>query len=125
MAKELSRIKDGNKILFCVAGFDQIVVDYDAFTPEMKEHCGVHGTSQKVGDSAAGKKGQEAYDAIKKTANSLLANVWTEKAEATPKVAINEATIDELVAGLSPFQAEQMKANLASIIARQQEAKGK
>lgn len=125
MAKELSRVKNGGKVLFGVAGFDMLEADYDLYTPEIQRQLGIHGVSQKVGDSAAGKRGQLAYDAIKKTTENLSAGVWTEKAESQPRIRVDATTIEQLVHGLKPEQAAKIKKNLAELLEKQNAAKVK
>ncbi len=78
--KKLSRIKDGeNTIIFQVAGFDQIRCDFSTLSNVTKHRLMVHGGNAKVGDSAAGCEGQEAYDAIASTWKNLQEDKWTER----------------------------------------------
>lgn len=78
--KKLSRIKDGeNVILFQVAGFEPIRCDFSELSQETQHKLMIHGGNAKVGDSAAGCEGQEAYDAIVSTWNHLKEGKWTER----------------------------------------------
>lgn len=78
--KKLSRIKDGeNAILFQVAGFEPVRCDFSELSTEIQHKLMIHGGNAKVGDSAAGCNGQEAYDAIVSTWNNLKEGKWTER----------------------------------------------
>lgn len=78
--RKLSRIKDGeNVIIFQVAGFEPVRCDFSELSSGIKHKLLVHGGGAKVGDSAAGLEGQDAYDAITSTWNNLKADKWTER----------------------------------------------
>jgi hypothetical protein len=48
------------------------------------------GLGHKLGDAAAGKEGAVAEEAIEKVWQGLMANDWTVRAPATPKVSLKE-----------------------------------
>lgn len=78
--KKLSRIRDGEStVLFQVAGFEPVRCDFATLSTEIQHRLMVHGGNAKVGDSAAGCDGQEAYEAIVSTWRSLEAGKWTER----------------------------------------------
>lgn len=78
--RKLSRIRDGeNVIIFQVAGFDPIRCDFSELSSGIQHKLIVHGGGAKVGDSAAGLEGQDAYNAIVTTWNNLKADKWTER----------------------------------------------
>lgn len=60
---------------------ETINLNWDDFSPEMQRKLGIHGLSQKVGDSYAGAEASEAYELAKSTSDRLLANEWTQGRE--------------------------------------------
>ncbi len=57
---------------------------------EIQRRLAISGLSHKLGDSAAGRAGDEAEDAINKVFAGLLAGDWSVRAPAQPKVAIKD-----------------------------------
>ena len=64
-----------------------------------------YGLSQKLGDAAAGKDGQEAIDAINKVAEGLIKGDWSVRAPAAPKV--TKAQINENLSNMSDKERAQ------------------
>lgn len=112
--KKLSRVKDGESaILFQVAGFEPIRCDFSELSTETQHKLMVHGGNAKVGDSAAGCDGQEAYDAIVSTWNNLKEGKWTERvAGGGDKISLS--ALKGALAGLS----EEERAQAIAIFAK-------
>lgn len=85
--KKLSKLIEGN-LLTITEGVTGTVLKFDAATlpAEIQKKLMPYGLSQKLGDAAAGKKGQEAIDSIKKVFDGLMKNDWTTRAPAAEKV---------------------------------------
>jgi hypothetical protein len=88
--RKLSKSIEGN-ILTIKEHTTDTVTDYDFSTlPEgVQAMLGPYGLSSKLGDSAAGKKGQDAVDAINKVWNGLMDGNWTVRAPAAEKISKN------------------------------------
>lgn len=73
------------------------VVEYDFNTlpDDIKAKLGPFGLNHKLGDSAAGKSGVDAEDAIAKVWEGLMAGDWSVRAPATPKVSV-KALVDKM-----------------------------
>jgi hypothetical protein len=63
-----------------------------------------YGLSQKLGDAAAGRSGQEAINAIQKVYDGLAKGDWSTRVPAVEKV--NKKSILDKVAALSPKEQE-------------------
>lgn len=60
--------------------------DFATLPAEIQTKLGPLGLNHRLGDSAAGKSGQEAVDAIDKVWEGLLAGNWTVRVPAGPKI---------------------------------------
>ena len=60
--------------------------DFNDLPPEIQGKLGPFGLSHKLGDSAAGKSGAEAEEAINKVFDGLKNGDWSVRAPAAPKV---------------------------------------
>ena len=60
--------------------------DFKDLPKAIQESFGPFGMSHKLGDAAAGKKGQDAVDAINKVWEGLMAGNLTVRAPAAPKI---------------------------------------
>ena len=85
--KRLSKVIEG-KILTITEGETGTVLTYDftALPPAIQDSFGAFGMGHKLGDAAAGKKGQEAVDAINKVWEGLMKGDWTVRAPAAEKI---------------------------------------
>ena len=112
--KKLSRIKDGeNVIIFQVAGYEPIRCNFSTLSTEIQHRLMIHGGNAKVGDSAAGSDGQEAYDSILSTWKALTEGKWTERvARSGDKISLSD--IKGALAGLS----EEERAQAIAIFAK-------
>lgn len=108
--KKLSRIRDGeNVIIFQVAGFDPIRCDINEVADVNQHKIKMHGLNAKVGDSAAGLEGQEAYDSVLSTWNNLKAGKWTERVAGGG----DKVSISQIKGSLSLLSPEERAAAIA------------
>ena len=85
--KRLSKVIEGNVLTIKEAETDTtLTFDFTALPESIQALFGPFGMSQKLGDAAAGKKGQDAVDAINKVWEGLVAGNWTVRAPAAEKV---------------------------------------
>ena len=83
--KTIDRAKDfeNGKVTFTVLDDNgdatDMVVEASAgdFPDEIREKLIVHAINAKIGDAAAGEKGQEAYDAMRQVYDQLVNGTWT------------------------------------------------
>lgn len=66
----------------------QMVFNFDDLPDEIKTYLGPFGLGHKLGDAAAGRKGEEAEEAINRVWEGLMAGDWTVRAPAVPKVSV-------------------------------------
>lgn len=85
--KRLAKVIDGT-ILSITEALTNTTLTFDFFTlPEaIQALLGPYGMSQKLGDAAAGKKGQEALNAINKVWGGLSEGNWSVRAPAAEKI---------------------------------------
>jgi len=85
--KRLAKVIDGT-VLTIVESLTATTLTLDFATlPEgIQALLGPYGMSQKIGDAAAGKKGQESVDAMNKVWEGLLAGNWSVRAPAAEKI---------------------------------------
>ena len=85
--KRLSKVIEGT-VLTITEALTETSTPYDFSTlPEaIQALLGPFGLSQKLGDAAAGKKGQEAVDAINKVWTGLAEGNWSVRAPAAEKI---------------------------------------
>jgi len=79
-----------------------ITVDFAKLPDNIKANLGPYGLSQKLGDPAAGKEGQEAIDSIMKVKEGLEKGDWTVRAPAAEK--FNKKEIVEKFNAMAPAQ---------------------
>lgn len=66
--------------------------DFSELPQKIQKSFGPFGLGHKLGDSAAGRKGEDAEGAIGKVWEGLLNGDWSVRAPAQPKVAISTIT---------------------------------
>lgn len=78
-------------VILTVAEGEKGAMEYDfsQLPPKIQKSFGPFGLGHKLGDSAAGRKGKDAEDAINKVWNGLMKGDWSVRAPAQPKVAIS------------------------------------
>ena len=85
---------------------ETLTYTFDQFNDDIQQKLGMYGLSQKLGDAAAGKEGEEARDAIIKVADGLITGDWTIRAPAAPKV-----TKKEIASNLANMSDEEQAAS--------------
>lgn len=68
----------------------EMVFDFATLPPDIQTQFGPFGLGHKLGDSAAGKSGTDAEDAINTTWAGLMEGKWTVRVPAAPKVSVKE-----------------------------------
>jgi len=108
--KKLTKVIEGT-VLTITEGITNTVIKVDfAKLPEnIKANLGPYGLSQKLGDAAAGKEGQEAVDSIMKIKEGLEKGDWTVRAPAAEK--INKKDIVDKFNAMAPQQKAVLAAN--------------
>ncbi len=95
-AKKLSKdlvTKPGIVILTVVEGEKEAMeFDFSQLPPKIQKAFGPFGLGHKLGDSAAGRSGKDAEEAIAKVWDGLMKGDWSVRAPAQPKVAISTIT---------------------------------
>ena len=86
--RRLMKTITGSVVAIEVVGGKKGKVDYDfkKLPPKIQEAFGPFGLSHRLGDSAAGKAGEEAEEAIDKVWSGLMNGEWTVRAPAAGKV---------------------------------------
>lgn len=112
-SKKLSKVIEGTVVTLTVDGFAPVSYDFVTLPEDIQAKFGPFGMGHKLGDSAAGKEGQEALDAIAKVFAGLESGDWTVRAPAAVKVSLSD--IKANLANLSDAEREQAQALLASL----------
>lgn len=86
---------------------------FSTLPPEIQKKFGTFGYGHKLGDSAAGRSGIDAENAIIKVNEGLLNGDWSVRAPAAPKINIAELT--EKFGKLTPQEQKTAKKFLAGI----------
>jgi len=89
--KKLSKVVEGS-VITIVEAVTGTTLKFDVNTlPEaIQTNLKYHGASQKLGDAAAGREGQEAVNAINKVWEGLAKGDWSVRAPAAEKVSIKD-----------------------------------
>lgn len=97
-AKKLTKVIEGTVLTITEATTATVLkFDFATLPDNIKANLGPYGLSQKLGDAAAGKEGQEAIDAINKVAEGLAKGDWTVRAPASEKVS-KKSILDKFAA---------------------------
>lgn len=112
-SKKLSKVIEGSVVTLTVDGFAPVSYDFATLPEDIQAKFGPFGMGHKLGDSAAGKEGQDALDAIAKVFAGLESGDWTVRAPAAVKVSLSD--IKANLANLSDAEREQAQALLASL----------
>ncbi|MCP3924873.1 MAG: hypothetical protein GY714_20025 [Desulfobacterales bacterium] len=85
--RKLTKTIDGNVLTIAEATTGtEMKFDFSDLPDEIQALFGPFGMSQKLGDSAAGKTGEEAIASIQKVWEGLMAGNWTVRAPAAEKI---------------------------------------
>ena len=104
----------GKVVITVLGGAEGSMVFDPAELPEdIQQKLIPFGLGHKLGDSAAGKSGVEAEEAIEKVWEGLKAADWTVRAPATPKVSLKDVAAN--FQNLSDEEKESAKALMASL----------
>lgn len=108
--KKLTKVIEGTVLTITEAITNTVIkVDFAKLPENIKANLGPYGLSQKLGDAAAGKKGQEAVDSIMKIKEGLEKGDWTVRAPAAEK--INKKDIVDKFNAMAPQQKAVLAAN--------------
>jgi hypothetical protein len=86
----------------------KLVFNFADLPAAIQANLGPYGLSQKLGDAAAGKEGQEAVDSINKIFEGLMKGDWSVRAPAAEK--ITKKDLAEKIALLPKKEQEIMRA---------------
>jgi len=113
--KLMKELTDDGVVKIEAVGGNNGVVEYDfnKLPDDIKAKLGPFGLNHKLGDSAAGKAGADAEEAISKVWDGLMAGDWSVRAPATPKVSV-KALVDKMNS-LPKKAQEQARALLESL----------
>lgn len=92
---------------------EEMVFDFNELPADVQAKFGPFGLSHRLGDSAAGKSGQEAVESIQKVWDGLVAGNWTVRAPAGEK--ITKKSVLENLDNLPDEEKEAAKALLAQL----------
>jgi hypothetical protein len=114
MAKKLEKVITGN-VLQITEGTTAAVLKFDSneLSDVIKANLSMHGLSQKLGDAAAGKEGEEAVKSINTVWEGLKKGDWTVRAPAGEKV--SKKSIVEAIGNLSENEQKKAKDLLAKL----------
>jgi hypothetical protein len=90
-----------------------LMFDFTELPAEIQTKFGPFGLGHKLGDSAAGKEGKEAVDAINKVWDGLMAGDWSVRAPAGEKV--SKTSIVSKIGALSADEQDAARALLAKL----------
>ena len=108
--KKLTKVIEGTVLTITEAITNTVIkVDFAKLPENIKANLGPYGLSQKLGDAAAGKEGQEAVDSIMKIKEGLEKGDWTVRAPAAEK--INKKDIVDKFNAMAPQQKAVLAAN--------------
>jgi hypothetical protein len=83
-------VENGVKITVLGGDKGEMFFDFTKYPVEIQSKLGPFGQGHKLGDAAAGRSGKEAEDCIIKVHDGMMANDWTTRAPAVPKVKVSE-----------------------------------
>ena len=108
--RKLTKVIEGTVLTITEAITNTVIkVDFAKLPENIKANLGPYGLSQKLGDAAAGKEGQEAVDSIMKIKEGLEKGDWTVRAPAAEKV--NKKDIVDKFNAMAPQQKAVLAAN--------------
>ena len=113
--KKMDKKIEGTAVIISVleGAQGEMTFDFATLPPDIQAQLGPFGLNHKLGDSAAGKTGVEAEEAINKVWEGLMAGDWSVRAPAAPKVSTK--VIADNFGNLSEEEQNAAKAVLASL----------
>ena len=90
--RKLTKEVYANGVKLTVLGGEKGEMDFpfDAYPTEIQSALGPFGQGHKLGDAAAGRSGVDAELSIIKVHEVMMANDWTTRAPAVPKVKVTD-----------------------------------
>ena len=107
--KKLSKAIEGTVLTVTEAVTGKVLkYDFSTLPEAIQQAFGPFGMGHKIGDAAAGKKGQEAVDSMNKVWEGLQAGNWSVRAPAAKKITKKSimAKFDEMPDGKEKVLAE-------------------
>lgn len=113
--KKLSKSIEGTVVTITVIDGVKGAMTFntDELPDTVKQHLIPFGAGHKLGDSAAGRAGVEAEEAITKVWEGLMKGDFTVRTAAAPKVSLS--AIKDGLANMSPEEQEQARALMAQM----------
>lgn len=114
--KKLQKSIEGTVVKITVLGAEgstEMSFDTAELSDEIKAQLVPFGVSHKLGDSAAGREGNDAVEAINKVWEGLKSGDWSVRAPAAPKVSV--ANIKSALENMSEEEREQAKKLMAQM----------
>ena len=105
--KKLSKVIEGN-VLTITEGITGTVLKFDAgeLPAAIQANLMPYGLSQKLGDAAAGREGQEAVDAINKVWDGLSKGDWSTRVPAAEKIT-KKSIVEKVEAMTDPAEKQK------------------
>ena len=105
--KKLSKVIEGN-VLTITEGVTGTVLKFDAGTlpAAIQANLMPYGLSQKIGDAAAGREGQEAVDAMNKVWDGLSKGDWSTRVPAAEKIT-KKSIVEKVEAMTDPAEKQK------------------
>jgi hypothetical protein len=105
--KKLSKVIEGN-VLTITEGITGTVLKFDAgeLPAAIQANLMPYGLSQKIGDAAAGREGQEAVDAMKKVYDGLSKGDWSTRVPAAEKIT-KKSIVEKVEAMTDPAEKQK------------------
>jgi hypothetical protein len=105
--KKLSKVIEGN-VLTITEGITGTVLKFDAgeLPAAIQANLMPYGLSQKIGDAAAGREGQEAVDAMKKVWDGLSKGDWSTRVPAAEKIT-KKSIVEKVEAMTDPAEKQK------------------
>jgi hypothetical protein len=106
-ARKLSKVIEGN-VLTITEGITGTVLKFDAgeLPAAIQANLMPYGLSQKIGDAAAGREGQEAVDAMKKVYDGLSKGDWSTRVPAAEKIT-KKSIVEKVEAMTDPAEKQK------------------
>ena len=103
----MSKVIKGN-VLTITEGVTGTVLKFDAgeLPAAIQANLMPYGLSQKIGDAAAGREGQEAVDAMKKVYDGLLKGDWSTRVPAAEKIT-KKSIVEKVEAMTDPAEKQK------------------
>jgi hypothetical protein len=113
--KKLGKEIEGNLVKITVLGGEkgEMSFDFSTLPAGIQTKLGPFGLGHKLGDAAAGKEGTEAEEAINKVFDGLVADDWSVRAPAGPRVSVK--ALADKVSTLDPASQDAARALLTSL----------